>query len=221
MNKLWHFGSSYAFSGVETVFSEYIAEKYGLSLEHLAVKGSSNYMIFTQLLMNEPKFQRNDMVLINWTYLSRGEYIDKEGGLNSTNFFIYEDKNQIINPFDENELNLDWILNWNYDWNIKLFKHTLPFYFINLKKKGIKIYNVWFSDDKVYQNKIEKSFDIQKTGLTNILDFEPNYYEWLEKKMWVNRKHTLKRAGHYILNIQKDLAEEYIKKINKINDKFI
>lgn len=222
MNNLWHFGSSYGLSGPnENVFSYHIAERFNKNLIHKVVSGSSNFMIFSKILEYEKEFKKNDIVLINWTWLSRGEYIDKYETLKSTNIFIKEKNMELINPPDENELNLDWILNWSYDWNVKLFKYIISNYFINLKKRGIESYNVWFSDDSVYQNSIKKNFSIKRCNLSNILDFNPNYLEWLGGKNWLKTNPNEIGGGHYKNGIQKDLAEEYINKIVDINSKII
>lgn len=222
MNNLWHFGSSYGTCGpIETIFSHHIAEHYNLKFNHLVVQGCSNFMIFSDILSNESKFKKNDFILINWTYLSRGEYIDKNNQLRSTNIFIKEKNKELLNPPDENELNLDWILNWSYDWNVKFFKYTVSKYFFNLKMRGINIYNVWFYDDPLYQNGIKKMMSVSDCNIFGILDFSPNYYTWLENMKWLKENPNEYGGGHYKNNIQIELSKEYIRRIEDLNKKIL
>jgi 3-methyladenine DNA glycosylase Tag len=81
--------------------------------------------------------------------------------------------------------------------------------YLALEKKGVRVYHIFIKKDNLYYgnkifNKTEYDFN-----LPNELNFKPNYYQWLINKQWKNEEDI-----HYTNNIQKELAEEYIKIIN-------
>jgi hypothetical protein len=93
-NQLWHFGDSFAACDVERedIFSKYISDYFNFDLNHCAKGGSSNFGIFNEILKNISDFKSGDILLINWSYLDRSQFFEKERNsskqLKSSNIII-------------------------------------------------------------------------------------------------------------------------------------
>jgi len=76
-NTLWRFGDSWAttkdniYFEIERNHSNYISDYFDMEFVQLAVGGFSNLQIFKTLIENSNKFQKNDIILINFASVSR------------------------------------------------------------------------------------------------------------------------------------------------------
>jgi hypothetical protein len=175
--------------------------------------GISNEQIFHKILDCYNDINSNDVVMINFSFLGRGLMVNENGSLKSTNTLLDDNQNIIttegLNLLRTNSAAiLDYFIKYSYDYNIKLFT-SISKVLYNLEKKGVRVYHIFIKKDNLYYgnkifNKTEYDFN-----LPNELNFKPNYYQWLINKQWKNEEDI-----HYTNNIQKELAEEYIKIIN-------
>jgi hypothetical protein len=243
MNTFWHFGDSFSFNDFnlepewrqENNFGQIISKKLGMKYIFRSLTGISNEQIFHFILKESNNFKKGDFIFINWSFFSRGTYIDlynekynilknKEWKMNkelTENFLI----NSTNHWFDENhgEFNegqedffsfiqnhkfiMDYLLSYNFDFNLKLF-NTISIYFKTLHDRGIKIFNLFIRDNEsLYYNKLKLSIDF-KDKLGNIIEFEPSYFDWLEKNEYKGEE-----EGHYTQGIQSLLSSEILKKM--------
>jgi hypothetical protein len=212
-NKLYHFGDSFAVVKKSKNFGEYIADYFNMHYINRGETGISNEQIFHKILDCYNDINSNDVVMINFSFLGRGLMVNENGSLKSTNTLLDDNQNIIttegLNLLRTNSAAiLDYFIKYSYDYNIKLFT-SISKVLYNLEKKGVRVYHIFIKKDNLYYgnkifNKTEYDFN-----LPNELNFKPNYYQWLINKQWKNEEDI-----HYTNNIQKELAEEYIKIIN-------
>jgi hypothetical protein len=83
-------------------WSELLAKEFNFQLKNMAVSGQSNYDIFEMLCKCVNQIQKDDIVIIGWTYLQRFRLVDE-----TTNGFVTIRKNQ----FKEEHINNPALLN--------------------------------------------------------------------------------------------------------------
>jgi hypothetical protein len=244
MNNFWHFGDSFSFNDFnlesdtewcqQDNFGHIISKKLGLDYKFRSLTGISNYQIFNQIIQESNNFSEGDVIFINWSFFTRGNYVD----IFNSSFDIIENKRWncnlkenkfLIQPtnhwFDENHSQfnedafefydfitnhkfiMDYLLTYNFDFNIKLF-NNIQTYFKTLKDRGVKIFNLFIRDnEKLFYGNLELQIDFQD-DLGNVLKFEPSYFEWL-----IENEYKGEEEGHYSTEIQPILAGEILKRM--------
>jgi hypothetical protein len=220
MNKLWHYGDSYATCGeFETIFSQYIANHYGLKLNYLAAGGLGNFEIFSRVISNDSKYEVGDVILINWSFFSRNTLTTIDGELIGVdnllvNFPKITESNKI--DLDAKNFLIDSTNNWNFIDSVKLFNYIIHPYIDGLTKRGVIIKMIFleqtFPDNtnvSLYYNKFRQSDKIITDRFNKwVLKFEPYYPNW-----FVSRDLMKGESSHYAKGIQEMMAEEYIKRM--------
>jgi len=223
MPNFWHFGDSFAFNNFHNPnqsnnFGDIISKRLKLNYKFNAEMGSSNELIFKNILSNLNNFEENDVLFINWSFFSRSCYInDSSYSLESTNRW-YDDNNLILNDYDKTEESInffnkhsflmDYILNYNFDITYKLFNLFVSPLFSNLEDKKISIYNLFIKNNDVLKYN-KKPVDYKFNIIGNNIDFNKNYFDWL-----LDNKYMLNEEGHYAKNIQETLADEIMSRMN-------
>lgn len=212
-NTLYHFGDSFGKAeNFSNSFGIKIANHYGLKYLDFSDGGLSNDQILQRILSNLHIFKNGDVVLINFSYLTRFLTLDPNLNLTSTAKYFDDNSKQstdLMNSFyDGRETLMDYFLNYNFEYNIKLFK-TINSLLDSLNKMGIKTYSVLLKKDILYNGERLINPNEYELDLINELKFEPTYYDWLVNKGWKNEE-----EGHYTKGIQDELYLEYIKRIN-------
>jgi hypothetical protein len=218
-NNLWHFGDSFAYTRTKN-FAQYIADEYNLNYFYLAESGSSNEQIFQKILTNLHKPKSGDLVIINFSYFTRYATLNTGGNIISTNKFFNDESFELTNEgvvFYKNNgtVLLDYFNMFNYEYNMKLFKsiNLILEYLVN---NGVDLYTIpIFKNNLNFGNKIIKPNNYG-FKIKNELLFEPSYYEFLVNKNWKNEE-----DGHYTNDIQKELSNEYIIRIEKLKNNLI
>ena len=218
----------------EDNFGHIISKKLGVNYKFRSLTGISNYQIFNLILKESNNFIQGDIIFINWSFFTRGTYVDiydERYNIVKTNKLelSYNETQNIIKStnhwFDENhgEFNkdefefydfitnhkfiMDYLLSHNFDYNLKLF-NTISIYFKTLKDKGIKIFNLFIRDNEsLYYNNLTLNLSF-KDELGYVVDYEPSYFEWLEKNEYKGEE-----EGHYTKGIQPILAGEILKRM--------
>lgn len=125
INTLWHFGDSFGCWGnpenteleAKIGFSKYIADNYNLIHKHKAVEGISNDEITNIILSYLSKFKKNDVIIINWSFLTRYSYLNK--------YNTPKNINTLLCKFHQKEL--DYTSNVNHDYYEFTSKEYLDF----------------------------------------------------------------------------------------------
>lgn len=237
MNTLYHFGDSFAFNDFSKEsytkgrlneatyqdgnFGSIIAESLGLKYNFQAKTGDSNQLIFDRILSFSNHYKKGDVLLINWSFFSRGTYIKileqkQQYQLSSTNGWFDEGILKYTNDYEAIEFFkkeygflMDYIINYNFDLTVKLFEGPVSHFFKTLLDKDVKIYNV-FNDSFFGLNYGDKKLSYKPDGIGDILHFKAGYYQWLEMQNWLREE-----DGHYKKGIQNRLAKIYLTKINE------
>jgi hypothetical protein len=220
MNKLWHYGDSYAVCGpFETVFSQYIADHYGLSLRHLAAGGMGNFEIFSSLISNDSRYEDGDVILINWSFFTRNTLTTIDGKLIGVDNLLVNFPELIeINKINSESKNflIDLTNNWSFMESVKLFNYIVHPYMEGLTKRGIKVKMIFLeqyfpknTNSTTTYNGIPQNDSIITDRFDKwTLKFEPYYPNW-----FVQRDLMKGESSHYAKGIQEMMAEEYIKRM--------
>jgi hypothetical protein len=214
-NTLYHFGDSFSNGiGFDRSFGKFISNHYNLNYQLLGNGGDSNDQIFQKIIKEQKSFNYGDVILINFSFLSRFLTVDKESNLVSSAGYYDDSKRgftgEQMDYFNHDHTVLDYFLNHNYEYNMRLF-YLINSFLNTLFEKGITIYSVMIRKEKLYMGKKIYKVDDYDLNLINELKFEPTYYQWLIDKGWKNEE-----EGHYTKGIQMDLAQEYIKRIDEL-----
>jgi hypothetical protein len=200
-NKLWRFGDSYSltrdvFNHIELNHSAYIAEHFNLELVHLGQGGLSNLEIFNKILSNSEKYNKGDMLLINFATQQR--------------FAIVENDKIIKINGGETDMNNQTIRNSVLS-NLIIPISDIIFYLIkpfleSLIKKGVRVYH--------FYNDVDREGELVSTKIKNELIFnKTGFIHWVNDSGYED----LSPNGnvHYLVGKQKEIAEEIINKINE------
>jgi hypothetical protein len=142
-NNLWIFGDSYSDVNYETVpyrewynsfmgyetehFSKIISEKLNLNIINLAVGGSDNDSIFEKIIDNIDNFKEGDLILVNWSTITRFRLTSINNNSTTMSVNIYNsnidiDRDCLIKICNnrDSEIFINQVLKWT-----KLLKHAI------------------------------------------------------------------------------------------------
>jgi len=221
-NYLWHYGDSWSTCGnFEDIYSKHIADEIGLELRHLGSGGTGNFEIFSNIIANDTQYKEGDMILINWSFLSRLTLIQITGELIGVDNLLVHfpdiaEKSK-INSVSKNFL-MDYVNNWSFMEHYKLFKYIALPYLNGLDKRGIRIKMV-FSEQmfpendnvSMYYNGV-RIVDKTVTDLFSkwVLKFEPFYIRFINENGWAKGE-----SVHYTKGVQHLIANEYLNRISE------
>ena len=214
-NSIHHFGDSYGTVKYPDHFVHLIANKLGVEYYSYCNIGDSNELIFQKILEQYTTFKPGDIVFVNFSFVNRGCYYDYEMKriMPSNNFYneIYDTvQHQWLQNVKEKEkinLLLDYYLNYDDDYNRRLFRLIDTFFISLFKDKKIQLYYI-FIDEADYSNEL--------LTIGNNIKFEGGFGKWLLNKGW----HTNEDC-HYSLGIQPELAEIVLEKVNYFKQSII
>lgn len=229
MSKLWHYGDSYSMNDFQLEnlengyraetqignFGSIISNQLDKEYNFKGVTGFSNELIFSRILDNLNNFKKGDIIFINWSYFTRGSYIKKDGAIHSTNNWfdenmpgITDEGKDTLEKLENYSFIMDYILSYNYDFNIKLFYGYVAPCFKNLIEKGITIYNLFINyNDKLTFGKSYKKFVMPYAMGINVR-FDGGYMNWLVQ----NELHG-EEEGHYTADKQEYIALEILRRM--------
>ena len=161
---------------------ELLGDKMGMGTTNYAQGGNSNYHIFDDVCRNSHKFNKGDIVIINWTYKTRfrwpsfelhsdgkPKYFDKYGEPSdywrrmATN--EYEEDYEFISKDTKNEI-LTNRMSKLYSDEIYQYEHLLEEY---SKSKEFEIY-FWSTDNEIIYNLPENEFKVKRYLLSDELE---------------------------------------------------
>ena len=220
-------------------FSKYIANYYKCKFKHFGEQGASNEIILSKIIKNINNFKSGDIIIINWSFFTRFTYSDVYNQPQSFNFLQNEiNTNSFSDSFELLKKNysslelvsseyLEYLImhksNFVYSENIVLWKTIINPILINLQNKKCKIINCF--NDNFTDTPFTKTFNPN-----SVVDIE---HKFLDKNLCkINWRqphqtggeyiHFLHENGfygegedvHYKFGIQKELANEWIGRIN-------
>ena len=243
INTLWHFGDSFACWGnreqsdkeAKIGFSEYIAKHYNFNFNHFGEQGASNELILNKIIKNLNNFKSNDIILINWSFFTRFTYSDKYENPQSLNLLQHKMNNTSLKLLKKNYSNLELIsseyleylimhkTNFAFSENIVLWKTIINPILINLQNKKCKIVNCF--NDNIMDVSFPNSTNTNPTSDIEGTILHKSLYKIDWRKPHENGGeyiHFLHENGfygegedvHYKFGIQKELANEWIARID-------
>ena len=175
MNKLHHFGDSYATNPNNTKhFVELLSYKLNLTYVPYGVGGYSNELILTRFMKEIYNFKDGDVLFFNFSFFIRGTYYDKnKKQIVSSNYFV----NDTFRNYSEKDLVgleyvmsiFDYHLNNTEDYNRKVFD-KFDTLFELLVKKNIKIYYLFIENSEFSDDLLKNGFNIK---------FPTGFCKWL------------------------------------------
>jgi hypothetical protein len=204
-NKLWRFGDSWSktqddtYSNIELNHSHYIADYFGLELNHLGCGGFSNLQIFKKILENTHLYSPNDIILINFASISRVSIIDGDTAICTADGGISVFENKILRNV---------ILNDVGDTISDILFYLIKAHLESLINAGVKVYHFYNdSSDEVLLNKIPNNLLFKNTH-------NMGYIGWCKD----NGYEDLSPTGnlHYTLGCQRDVANKIIELIKAL-----
>jgi hypothetical protein len=209
-----HFGDSYTTVNDQLTlkpkdnFIQLIGNKLNCQYYNLGYCGGSNEMIFNIILKHSDKIKNNQILFVNFSFLTRGTYYDEDTNkIEATNTLyheIYDIKYFERANGDEKKLLLvDYFLKYHKDYNFRLFTLIDNFFKFLIKEKNIRIYYIHIDD-------MEYIDDLLSVG--NRIKFEGGFGNWLK----ANDFHE-EEEGHYTKNIQDILFRIISDKTNDLN----
>ena len=217
MKKLFHFGDSYGtvnYYGDNKHFCHHIADSIEYKyIPAFTVGGASNEIIFRKILEQLQNYREGDIILINFSFLSRGCFLNKvTNTIESTNVLFNElYDNEIINKkkysrvLEENEgvLSLvDYYIKNPIDYNFRLFKLINPLFEYLISKK-ISIFYIFIEESSYTDTLLNYGTNIK---------FEDGFANWLIKNNFHNNEDV-----HYSIGVQPMLANVILKKTDNLN----
>jgi len=213
---IYHFGDSYG--GVKDEnkhFVRLISEKLGHKYENSCVGGSSNDMIFSELLKNIYRFKPGDMLFFNFSFFIRGSYYDLDNKeVMSTNKYVSEQSSQTMyGKLQPKFIEMDrleymsgvisYILDYNEDYNRKLFE-KFNILFELLTKKNVTIYYI-FNENSDFSD------DLLNYG--NHIKFDNGFCNWLTEMGYHKGEDC-----HYTFGVQPFIMEYVLNQCPELNN---
>ena len=217
MNKFWHFGDSFTTPGNLKGWGYRISKKLQKEFVHRGQSGASNYQILLNIINDLNNIESDDIVLVNWSFLTRG-VLFTENGMISTNRFFYDEVKEFNQDesLDDNEIDIRNDYMDSLEYLIKNSKQENYMVFIMAKslqnffeKNNIRMTSVFLEKDWLTSNDKKVKWPDNNFNLYN-LEFEPDYFKWLEKNDYLGNSQI---DTHYKDNISHIIGEEYYKRI--------
>lgn len=222
-NKLYHYGDSFATcDDSEIIFSKYIADEFKLKFISRASSGKSNISILSNILKDLPTLNSGDKILIGFTFFTRGEYIDKDNQLVSTNIYYNDmDGSRIDNLEHQKSIGIDimdikrrtntleyWV-DYSWDAYIKTFKYLINPTILYLKDKGIDVKYFFIKKDFLTLDGQQKDFVNVLPNGEILLQDKLDFISYLISQEWLKEE-----SVHYAWGIQESLSKIFIKNWN-------
>ena len=200
---LHHFGDSYTtvndaltLTPIDN-FVQIVVKNISMDYVNLGYCGGSNEMIFDIILRNAHEIKKNDIVFINFSFLTRGTYYDEiNNKVDATNTLYHEiyDKKYFEKANQNQKLLhlIEYYLEYHKDYNFRIFKLYDDFFKFLIKEKNIKLYYMHIDDMDYIDNLLSVGANIK---------FEKGFGGWL-----ISNDYHKEEEGHYAKNIQKILA---------------
>lgn len=137
------------------IWSEILGEKLGIESFNYGKGGASNHEIFLRICNQIHKFKKDDIVIINWTYIQRCLWVlDDETKNDTTNHLTsvspYQGKNYDPNNLYKDAYDIISLNRMKFSWTYEVigYEKIIDDF---AKSRGFKVY-YWFTDDYLFYN---------------------------------------------------------------------
>tara|TARA_Y100001954_G_C15766885_1_gene582233 strand:- start:346 stop:1059 length:714 start_codon:yes stop_codon:yes gene_type:complete len=224
MKNLWHFGDSYGTGA----WGHSLARKLKRNHIQHSKGGQSNYQILMDIIQNMNKIDEGDLVLINWSFMSRGTIMDTKSHRGKSMNNLYDDLNeQLIGGFFESKAYsrlgvekvkiakyIDFFLENNFQ-----FQATLLFLAREVQnrliERGVDVRSVFIEKQNTFLMGDKIEWPIDNFGLIE-LDFGRGYWKWLQDNNYCGMNNDEDKGSenaHLKKGITNIIANEYKKRI--------
>lgn len=225
MKTLWLFGDSFTAPGNQRGWGYYLSKKLNYNFKHKGISGASNYQILFNLVRNLSYIKENDLIVINWSFLTRGTLFSTDGMISSNRFYFDEEKSwNKLNNLENSEIhiknnNID-ILNYIIDNSIQ--ENSMVFTLAKaiqdyLETKNINVYSNFLEKGWLTHNGKKLPWPEDNFGLNN-LNFEPDYFTWLDSNNYLGDSDL---DTHYKVGISHIIGQAYLDRITPKRDIYI
>lgn len=217
MKNFWHFGDSFTTPGNPKGWGFFLSSKLHRNFIHRGQSGASNYQILLNIMNELNNIKSDDIVLVNWSFLTRGVLFTKKG-MSSTNRFFFDEGKEFNqdDKLNDREIyiknkyidSLEYLIKNSKQENYMVFMlaKSLQDFF---EENNIRMTSVFLEKDWLTSNGKKVSWPDNNFNLHN-LEFEPDYFKWLEKNNYTGDSEL---DTHYKDNISHIIGGEYYKRI--------
>lgn len=216
---MWHFGDSFTTPNNKKGWGFELSNKLNRKFVHRGQSGASNFQILLNLINELPNINSSDVILINWSFLTRGILFTKNGMISTNRFYFDEGKS--FNTSEnlethEIELKNEYLSSITYLLENSIQENSIVFTLSNsiqkyLEQKDIRMISVFLEKDWLTINGKKEKWPNNNFNLYN-LKFEPDYFRWLEKNNYLGDSEL---DTHYKDGISDIIANEYFNKITQ------
>ena len=217
MKNFWIFGDSFTAPSNKNGWGQKLAKKLYKNPEHRGFSGASNYQILLAIINQLSNIKSHDMILINWSFLTRGILFTKNGMVSTNRFYYDEGKSfNTLGNLESHEISLknqyidslNYLLENSNQENSMVFKlaQSLQSYF---EEKEVRMVSVFLEKDWLTSNNRKIKWP-QNNFELNELNFEPDYFKWLKNNDYLGDSEI---DTHYKDNISDIIANEYYKRL--------
>ena len=217
MKNFWIFGDSFTAPPNKNGWGQKLAKKLYRNPKHRGFSGASNYQILLTIINHLSDIKSHDILLVNWSFLTRGVLFTKDGMV-STNRFYYDEGKSFNTPgnLESHEIvikntyinSLNYLLENSNQENSMVFRlaQSLQSYF---EEKEVRMVSVFLEKDWLTSNDMKIKWPENNFEL-NELNFEPDYFTWLKNNDYLGDSEL---DTHYKDNISDIIANEYYKRL--------
>ena len=217
MKKLWLFGDSFTAPANPKGWGFELSNKLNRKFVHRGQSGASNFQILLNLINELPNINSSDMILINWSFLTRGILFTKNGMISTNRFYFDEGKSFNTNEnleTHEIELKNVYLSSITYLLENSIQENSIVFTLSNsiqkyLEQKDIRMISVFLEKDWLTINGKKEKWPDNNFQL-NTIEFEPDYFKWLEINDYMGDSEL---DTHYKDDISDIISNEYYKRI--------
>lgn len=139
------------------IWSEILGEKLGTDSYNHGKGGASNHETFLRICEQSSKFKKDDIVIINWTYIERVLWFIDDGWLNDTDYrchltSVTPHQGEHYDPRGEYQPAYDIIAinRQSFAWTYEIVRYQQMIDTLS-NLIGFKVY-YWFTDDYLFNN---------------------------------------------------------------------
>ena len=237
MKTLWQFGDSFTAPQNPQNWGYKLSKKLKIdNFEQRGRLGHSNYQILTEILKDLDNIKPDDMVLVNWSYLTRGTIVlkptDLEANILSTNRFFNDEslnfngEDKLGNDEAETFRKFAGLINDVIQQSLQF--NSLIFYQFKLiqdllERRGCKkVYSVFLEKENLYwyNEKLpwpDDSFGLNELNFKN-KEHSDGYWNFLKENWYLGDSDI---DIHYKYDISDTIADHYLELINPKNTNYI
>jgi hypothetical protein len=153
-----------------------LSEKLGFELKNYGVGGMCNYQIFEEICEHSDEFKNDDIVIVEWTHITRFRWAFNNGGWFSIFSDFTETTSELMSKITHSEILVNRT-NKLYVNEIYQYQKLLEQF---CKLLGVELY-FWSSDDDIIYKENKEFFKDKKYLLNDLISFNSNIFNIIQK----------------------------------------